>query len=637
MAGWEQLEEEPAWGRIQEAINAVNGDHRGIPTNALSRTHANRVRKIHNEISAILTDVRQIWSYETNIVGDEKKIGDILNKMSRFWWRNRKVDRVLKRTLSLACVAGSGYMMLTWDKDLQDIVPEAVDPRDVIPLEPVFSATIQDWRGVCIRKRIPISDAHKLYPEYKDRLIEQAGNSWFGPEVTRASGGVRKLVSNFWNAVASRKRRFDPPGVEIMRIYMKDDAVNETTETVSMGEEGTNWYYEVPPGKPLWPRGKLLICTPDVVLKVMPNPYWHGMFPLVKFTLIDPQWSLLGLSIIQDVLPLQHSLNESVRGLDDARNKILRPDVVVDQRAMHENESRKIDTRLPGGVYRVDTTILGNDGFKFGQPPDLGNYYLQHLAWMVDQMDELSGVKGVQAFQQLKQMPAKDTIEEFMQAMSPVLKDMARSLEVSVAEVAELMKFNLFQFYGAEKRVQILGEEGLSVNDFDTDPGSLVPAGQDPIIDRVTSIASRFRFVVAPNTFLNLSNVTDRMMKFQLWRAGGYPLWSMWKALDIDMIGEQPAETQGEIMAIERRQGLLPGSPPELVQAQLMAAMAQAQAAMAQMGMGMMTPNVGGGGGGAAATPQAPGGDKGGRPPSGQEPPQIEMKDGGTRMAVTES
>lgn len=641
--GWKLLQEEPSFPHIQDCIYFVNGAHHVVESNALSKTYVNRVRKIHNEIAAILTDVRPIGSY-TSANPASKKGAEVLSRCNKLWWRKQRVDRVLRQALALSGVGGSGYVMFTWDKDQEDIIPVAVDPRDVIPIDPVLgTSSIQDWRGVCIRTRLSEDAAKEQFPDHRDAFDESSGNSWFGPEVSRISGTIRRVATSFWNTMLGKKRRQDPPGVEIMRIYLKDDEVNPGPDVQPMGEPGTNWYYEVKPGEKLWPRGKLVICTPDRVLRVLPNPYWHGKFPIVRFTLVDAPWTLTGLSIVQDLVSLQHSLNESVRGLDDARNKILRRDVIADRRALSADALKKIDTRLPGGTYHVDTTLTGSEGFRFGEPPELGPYYLQHMQWVLDQMDDVSGVKGIQAFQQLKQMPSKDTIQEFLQALSPLLKDMARSLEVSVLEMADLMMYNFFQYYSTTKRLDMLGEDGLAPEDFEGDIGSMAPAaGEDESTEEVVKRTARqFRFSVAQNTFLNITNMGDRMLKFQLWSRGGLSTYSMWEAMDIPNIGPETGPDEPARMVAERKIGLLQGPPPELVQAQLMAQIAQAQAAVAQMGSMMQgQPGAPQGGAPPAESTEEVGGGAPrppGRPPSGMEAPTIQSKDGGTRMVVSQT
>lgn len=663
--GYETLRAEPAWERIQDAIDAINGQMRYERTSTLSSTFANRLRRISNVQSGVLTDVRPIWSYTTH--NDQvKKQGEILNKESKFWWRNRKVDRALKGALQYSGCAGTGYLYPTWDPEIRDIRIDVLDPRDVIPLEAAIGVdSLQDWHGVVIRQRMSVAEARRRWPDAK-HLFRDTGSSWFGPEYQRGKPGLfKRFTTYFWEGTGPSNRIDRVPGTEILRTYLKDDSVNRSGDPMWIGEQGTNWGYLVPyvgqllhTGEAakeadckIWPRGKLVLSTTDDVIEVLPNPYWHGKFPLVALKLFPAPWAHLGLSCIQDLLALQHSLNECVRGLDDARDQILQPAVIADRRAIAENVLKKIDSRQKGGHFHVDTTLTGSEGFRYGDPKEIPAYYIQYMQWLENEMDDLAGIKGIEQLAQLKQLPAQDTVEEFRQAMSPVLKDMARSLSVGISELAELMKFNFLQWYDTKRQLEILGEEGLTMADMDMDPGNMIPADLPGATSeaRAKELAKNFHFEVAENSFLNMSNSTKKMMDFQLWRGGGLSLRSMWKSMDIQNTGKELGESEVDQMVAERRLGLLPGPPPELVQAQTAAALMQAQMGMMQMQMQMGTPQTGvpgqpppqggppGGPGGGEAPVQAGPPNQGGRPPSGATPPHIEQKDGGTRAVVSES
>jgi hypothetical protein len=268
-------------------------------------------------------------------------------------------------------------------------------------------------------------------------------------------------------------------------------------------------------------------------------------------------------------------------------------------------------------------------------------------------MEENSGVRGLQQLAQLKVNAMNaDTMDKYMEALSPSLRLRARSIEVSLAELAEMLKVGFFQYYDTERRIQILGKDGLTLEDFDYDPGNMIPDSieGDTQEERAARFHRNFVFSIAPNSFLNVSHMTQKLMNMQLFRANAIDLWTVLDALDIPNVGEAPAETVIERMIAARKLGLQPGPTPEIVAAQEKLTLAQAEAATSQIQqtqlMGQIQGLMGGGGGGAPSNP-APGapapvrtsgvGPEGGRPPSGQAPPQLIMKDGGTRAVISES
>jgi hypothetical protein len=663
--GFTLLKRERAYEQMPTAIEFVEGKQEILRSRALSKVYSNRIRKIALEVASALTDVRPIWNYET-YVPEFKKQADILTKLAKGWWKNGAVDRKLQSILLYAACGGSGYGVLAYNPDLPgggdiDLVP--YDPRDVIPIDPVYSGSIQGWRGVCLRERLPIQTVASMFPE-KAALIGGGLSSWM-TSPPRDAGGIYSLMSPTY-AYASNsfdRQVAQPKGIDLMRIFIKDERVNTSDVEIQMGDPMKNWSYKVPylgqvlpNGKTadatdakMYPRGRLIVCTPTAILSDGPNPYWHGMFPVIRFTLDPLPWSLLGASILGDEIPLQNAINEGLRGVEDGMAQWIKRGVIADKTAMSSSNMEKLDTRRPGLKALINPG--SGESFQIVPGPELPNWYLQMLDFMINQMDDNSGVKGMQQLAQVRQLPSADSMEKYMEALSPLLRLRARSIEVALGEVAELLKVNFFQYYTIGRRMQILGNDGMALEDFDYDPGSLVPQESpdgDPRDVRAQRHHRNFTFSVAPNSFLNISHTTHKMMIMQLLRSQLCDPWTAWETLNVANIGQPPAETVPERIIAAKQLGLMPGPPPEVVQAMNAMQMAQAQAAIAQASM--MMPGAmqqGGGqpppGGGAPGGAPAPGGNpgssgpQGGRPSSGAEPPQFVQKDGGARTVVSES
>lgn len=656
------LRKERSYNEIIDAIQYVNGEQFPLKSRAISRVTDNRLRKIALETCSSLTDVRPIWNYDT-YNEDSKEQATILNKLARGWWKNSIADRRLQSILMFACVGGSGYGVLSWNPSLPgggdfELLP--YDPRDVIPIEPVYSDSIQDWRGVILRQRLPVSTVKSMYPT-KEYKIAAVNNSWFAPKIRESASGLYDVSTPVWNILtrgATRSSSESMDAVDVLHIYIKDDSLNTGKDCVTMGRPGSNWAYDVyPVGAPgkngeitteeqakLYPRGRLIVCTPTAVLDDGPNPYWHGMFPVVRFTLDPLPWSLLGGSMIGDLIPLQNSLNEGLRGLEDGMAQWIRRGVVADSKTISKSTLDAIDTRKSGMKAYVNPSM--GEGFKVVDGPEFPQWYLEMIQYLKGEMDEISGVRGLQQLAQLKQMPSADTLEKYMDALSPLLRLRARAIEVSLGELAELIKVGFFQYYDTDRRMQILGVDGISLEDFDYDPGNLVPSHLpgDTREQRASVHHRNFTFSVAPNSFLNVSHTTQKMLVLQLLRANLMDPWTAWESFDLANVGQAPAETIPERMIAARKMGLQPGPTPEMVQMQMMAMMAQLGQMGAQMQMMGGNPGAGGGGNPAAPpikAPEAPPtngtGPQGGRPPSGGEPPRLISKDGGSRTIVSES
>lgn len=665
--GLSLMKKERGWMEFENAKKFVNGEQFPLRSRAISRIHDNRLRKIVLETIGALTDVRPIWNYDT-FNPQYKAQGEILSKLARAWWKNSIADRRLQSILTYALCGGSAYGYLRWNPDLPgggefELLP--VNPMDVLPIEPVYSDSVQDWQGVIIRINYPSEVVKQMYPLKAHKIGKTKGSLWMAP-MTKEGGSMYNVLSSAW---ATLTRGYEgkqgplPNTTDLFFIYLKDPAIHTGIGPREMGRPDSNWAYTVYPvgsthpdtGLPvtedqarLYPRGRLIVATQDAVCEDGPNPYWHGMFPIVRFTLEPLPWSLLGASVIGDLIPLQNALNEALRGMEDGMSQWIRRGVVADRSAISKSTLDAIDTRKAGMKAYLNSNV-GAQGFQVVDGPTFPTWYLQMIEYLKNEMDDISGVRGLKELAQLKQMPSADTIQKYMEALSPILKTRSRSMEVSLGEVAEQLKVGFFQFYDQRRRFDIIGPDGVSVEDFDYDPDSLVPAGEPnpqgelpPRHERAKQHHKNFKFNVAPNSFLNVSHTEQKMLILQLFRTNIMDPWSLWQSMDLPNVGAPPAENIEDRIIAARRAGLIPGPTPEVVQLQqeLQKIQLMMQLQQLQMGMGGGMPPPGGPGGGGAPPGQEPEGPpQGGRPPSGKEPPQMVQKDGaeGPRTVVSES
>ena len=660
------LKKEKALAEMAAAIDYIDGNQFPVRSRAISNIVDNRIRKVVLEMVAALTDVRPIWNYET-VLEAYKDQAAILNKLARGWWRNSYADRKLRSALTYSAAGGSGYIALTWNPDLPgggdlELIP--YDPRDVIPIGPVYSESIQDWQGVILRQRLPAEQVKFMFPSKAAKLTQASTASWFSSEST--SGKALGAITTVWSVLRGKSRtseKVPSDSVDLIRVYLKDASVNTGDAPVMMGDPDSNYAYTVYPigsSHPsdghivdrkeamLYPRGRLMVMTPETIMHDGPNPYWHGQFPLIRVTLDPLPWSLLGTSMVTDMIPLQNALNETLRGAEDAIGQWVRRAVIADKRAMTPSNVAAIDTRKSGGKFLVNPTA--GDSFKIVEGPQLPDFYMALLQFFRNEMDENSGVKEFKQLQQMKQDPNMDSMEKFSEALSPLLKGRARSLEISLAELAEQLKVCFFQYYTASRRMQILGESGLTLEDFDYDPSNLIPdfLPGDTTQERAQTHHRNFTFTVAPDSFLGVSHVLKKMLIMQLFRANGIDIYSLWQSMDFNNIGPIPGETLPDRMVAARKLGLQIGPTPSIVEAQEQLALAQVQAQLQQIEMatqqmqmqaqqaamgalpGQLAPSMGG-------VSNSGVGSQGGRPPSGNAPPQMLLKDGGTRAVVSES
>jgi hypothetical protein len=577
------LRAQPQYDRIAPTIMAINGEFDQPFGRVLSSTNLNRFGKIALNLVAGLTDTKPFWDYRT-LNPRFKETAEILGKLSQHWWQGRMIDLRFADAIKYACAAGTGWCHhVGWNKETQDLDVLSEDPRDVLPIRPSTFYSIQDALGVIIRRERTVNYVRDLYPESAHLIkADRDGSHQAQVGATRSNRLLSSLnaqLSPFHaNLLAQRSahRIQKIPTVDMFTLYVKDNSVNDLTVPVRMGEEDKNWSYIVDPRQPLYPRRRMVVFTRTAILYDGPNPFWHGLFPLNKLTLDPWPWTWLGKAPLWDILPLQKSLNSTMRIIDDHNQRVAEPGVMGDKNALSRRGMRKINTRRPGLKFSYNP-ISGKPAQILYEPP-LDPSIGQHVAFLIEQMDDISGVRDLSNLMKLNQLPAADTIEKITETMTPANRLRSRYMEAFIREFAVMTASNFFQFYTTPMRLAILGPNAIVAEDFDFDPGSLVPdyvadtdfgdAGtvtqmalnRGPLarVDRATHFLRYFTFHIAPASLLASSEIERKLLYLSLARAGLIDHWTLLETLGVDNVGEPPqgARTITERLQAEQQEGL---------------------------------------------------------------------------------
>ncbi len=598
----------------------------------MATTTSNRFGKIAKELVAGMTDIKPFWVIKTYNPRFQHQ-AEIFSKLSEWWYTSTNADQVgLANCLRYAVCAGSSFIHLQYDPVRDEIIASAEDPRDVIPIRPSDNISIQSAYGVIVRRERSVNYVKDLFPNKADLITADRGsfdsgpleNTKYGRYLAEINSRTQSPIKDALFAKRPKTTIGHQPAVTLYTMYVRDDAKNDTSDPVEMGQweddpawqkpEGimgffakaprrrcNNWSYLVQPGKPLYPRGRMVIFISNVVLYDGPNIYWHGEFPLIKLTLDPWPTTWLGLAPMWDLISLQDSLDWNLRVVDDHNAQVAQPPVIGDPLSVGPNGLASINTRKAGLQFMQNP--MGK-GLQFPGVPPLDNSIGDHIAWVAQEMDDLSGILDLKNLSGLNQLPSSETIEKMIESKSFLLQGRSRIIEAFMREFARMLLSNFAQFYTLKKRFTIGGPNFVTPEDFDFDPDSLIPAfthsedfdevgnlkefalerGPMPREDRAKELLRQLSYYIAPGSLLAASGITRKLLYLQLFREGALDIWTLAEQLDISGFGEPPA---GANTIIERL--------------------------MAQQQMGLA---FGGGGGGA--------------PPSGQAPPSFGNNGSGT-------
>jgi hypothetical protein len=233
-------------------------------------------------------------------------------------------------------------------------------------------------------------------------------------------------------------------------------------------------------------------------------------------------------------------------------------------------------------------------------------------------VDRLMGVLDAMALAKARQLPAGDTVDKIMELMGPVISDMSKSMDQSMVRLGEMMKFNFMQFDSLDRRLEVLGTDGITKEDFDYSPATLVPDEEDHTSklkmawDRGRQHANNFVYQVTPGSLHQITSMTRRLILYQLFKTPGFPMdpWTLAEAFDI-FLGPKPPNVNTPVELWAEWQRILARMKAELAEEF----------------------------GGAGEQPSGPRGGRtgvGGRAPTGGRPPQLKSRPDG-RSTIQES
>src|SRR3990167_3964749 len=491
------LRAQKGYNKIDESINAVMGDSSDLRSASLSGTTCNQIGKTHLDLTAGMTDVKPFWEYRTYNKRFESNCA-VYGKLSTHSWLQRAMDMNFMLGVQYAMTGATTYFEPYWDPQIEDFRAEAWDPRDILPIRPSTSISIQDCYGVISRKSRSVNYVRYLakHVYHREDLVPQVQPDRDGSWVQNSMRNTRvgQLMERLGNSpfrqrlFGEKSKREIPriPSVDLFTAYIDDDTINESSSPIYMGDwtkaNGTapkpknNWSYIVHPGQRFYPRKRMIVWCNGISEPFYDGPsiWWHGLYPYPKLTLDPMPWTYLGKAPLWDLLPLNQSLNKLLRVYDDWCEKLARTNFVASKQAVSRQMMERMDTRKAGQKIMYNAMGSGKD-IQFVGPDALPQDFWLGIQYYEAKIKELSGSQDMSSLMKLGQMPSSDSIEKIMETMSESWKLRSRVIEVFMREFATMMAYNYTQFYTLPTRLTILGPDGITPSHFDFDPKSMVP------------------------------------------------------------------------------------------------------------------------------------------------------------------
>ena len=277
-----------------------------------------------------------------------------------------------------------------------------------------------------------------------------------------------------------------------------------------------------------------------------PSPYWHGLYPFSMLRLNPVIWSFWGLSKYQNLIPLNKCINEIGAGTMDMIRRALNPQMLAKENSIVKDAFERFFPNMPGGKLKMTNMSDVQRDVRYMDPPQLPAYVFQFFQAVSGEFDRLSGAVDTGKMTGKKQMPGGDAIEQLRDAANLSIRLEGRYIEDFLRDTGTLAISNIFQMYTAKQRLRILGANGLTWQDFDYNPGSMVPDAEKA----PRSIDAIFFFRNCPGSLLGTNKTQEKtaaMTLFKLQAAHhalpycGSSIWALrWSQIEKELVKEVP-------------------------------------------------------------------------------------------------
>ena len=552
LKGWmdEPVQTGDSWVQGQPGIANLDNDiqllmgtgqNRDMPSNLLQPDIRSFVETI--------TDLRQIATMGSK-ADQAKKTVALYNDIFKFvFWDSLYIPNT-RKALQWA-ILGRGYKWqkfgrskFGWGKP--KIIFESLGPREFLPDQIPHNNDIGGCYAGTIVYPMGIAEAHARFPKFQQWLTPISRYAWnqYG-----SLGMARRY--DFYD-----RHRFQGDGdwpnkyIEIRYHFIHDLRINDTGYTQPMGVKGSTWGYDVPTlgdlivsvdpnnGLPrsrtaeiadcrMYPRMRLVITSPSCPFPLYDDTAFdmHGEIPVTQHDVNDYPWAALGYSIVSGVKGLEIARRDRMSDINTVLAIKMDPPLGTDvSTGVSRTQMDKLDLHHAQGV-RVGgkgdpgkwTRSLLPEGVNVGEMDYKG------VEMLNAGVKAALGLADIASMREVKGNMSDQSFDKFVENLGPVAKGIALNQWIANSKDANMLKYNIAQYFTVDMITDMIGPEGVGIETFDNDPNTLVPShlpGEDTSsisahsrLDRAKWYCERLRVVNTPAQLLNVTHMQERMLQ----------------------------------------------------------------------------------------------------------------------------
>ena len=335
----------------------------------------------------------------------------------------------------------------------------------------------------------PVPEAHARFPLFQDKIRPVSLRRMNSEAVKTRMSLIDSLRGE------GKSLPWSEQLCEVRYTLIRDLSINQTGMPIPMGEPGASWSYVVPSigadiagdeivaGQRkmrkagvddcrLYPNMRLMVTVSGVSeVPVIDGPAydWHGMMPQDSLPMTgrgaDGILAGAGCARCGTVAAVHRAgYRHEGKSADGSRDSV-RYDEDPDSngRAVRSMGAEKAARRRRGSNDKTFRTAIVPELMRVGEEPFVWSKYL------TDYVSKQLGANQFQALAQAK-MNSSEPAEDLLRIAGPVARDISAAMESPMADVMEMIKYQILQFMDTSRVMTYVGPDGVTPEQLDFDP-----------------------------------------------------------------------------------------------------------------------------------------------------------------------
>lgn len=557
-AGWfgDLVQTGDAWVQAQPGIANLTNDIQLLMGTGQDRDMASNLLQpdIRSFVETI-TDLRQIATMGSK-AKQSKKTVSLYNDIFKFvFWDSLYVPNT-RKALQWAML-GRGYKWQKFSRPwhsggVAKMKFEALGPREFLPDQLPHNGDLDDAYAGTIVFPMGLAEAHARFKDFQRWLTPISQYTRTGVNVT--PNMLRRYeFYDRWRFGGSNNSDWVDKYTELRYTFVHDLRINDTGYTQQMGVDGTTWGYKVPTlgdlivwtdpnsGLPrsrkaeladcrMYPRLRLVITSPSCPVPLYDDTAWdwHSKIPVTQHDVNDWVWSPMGYSIVSGVKGLEIARRDRMSDINTVMAITKDPPLGSDvSTGVSRTQMDKLDLLHAQGV-RVGGKGDPSKWTKSLLPEGVKNESSDfEVVKMLDGgVKAALGLTDIATQREIKGNMSGNDFDKMISNLGPVAKGIALNQWIANSKDANMLKYNIAQYFTPQMLMDMIGPESVGVETFDNDPNSLVPShmpGEDDNAqsaktrqERAEWFCERLQVINTPAQLLNVTHIEERMAQMYL-------------------------------------------------------------------------------------------------------------------------